>query len=299
MVVSLLPIEEVPMQSERWKIWSMLAPALLVLFGVFIGGLAFGVSRSLGYMPIIGLTEPNLDAYRNLLKLPEFLPSLAMTLYVSITSTAISTVLAIASALLLRRAFPGKRFMTFLFSFNLPIPHIVGAIGILFLFAQSGFIARLVHALGLIDRPMEFPVLVNDPYAISIILEYVWKEVPFIGIVVLAVLQSIGDDYEAVARTLGATPLQRFRYVVLPLIMPATLSVSVLVLAFTFGEFLVPYLLGQTYPATLPVLAVRLFTNPDLNRRPEAMAMSIIIAIISAIMVILYMRISRQLVRSG
>ncbi len=284
--------------SERWKIWAMLAPALLVLIAVFVGGLALGVGRSLNYMPIIGLTAPNLDAYRQILRMPEFLPSLATNLYIAVVSTAVSMVLAIASALLMRRAFRGKRLMTFLFSFNLPIPHVVGAIGILFLFAQSGAIARLAYGVGLISRPMEFPVLVNDPHAIGIILEYVWKEVPFIGVVVLAVLQSLGDDYEAVAQTLGATPWQRFATVVLPLIMPATLSVSVLVLAFTFGEFLVPYLLGQTYPATLPVLAVRLFTDPDLNQRPPAMALSILIALISAVMVVLYMALSRRVVRS-
>src|SRR4029078_9634592 len=102
------------MHEARWKIWLMLAPALLVLFGVFMGGLVLGISRSLGYMPIIGLTELNLDAYRNLLRLPEFLPSLGMTLYVSIMSTAISMILAIASALLLRRAFRRTRFMHFL-----------------------------------------------------------------------------------------------------------------------------------------------------------------------------------------
>ena len=286
------------MPFDRMKIWLMLSPALVVLFAVFMGGLGFGIARSLNYMPIIGLTHPNFDAYRGLFRLKEFWPSLGMTLYISIASTAISMALAIGSALLLRRAFPGKRLMTFLFTFNLPIPHIVGAIGMMFLFAQSGFLARIAHGFGLIARPMDFPVLVNDPYAIGIILEYVWKEVPFIGIVVLAVLQSIGDDYEAVSQTLGAGPLQRFRFVILPLIMPATLSVSILVLAFTFGEFLIPYLLGQTYPATLPVLAVRLFTNPDLNKRPEAMAMSILIAVIAGLMVLAYMWVSRRLVRS-
>jgi len=286
------------MQPARWKIWLMLAPALLIIFGVFIGGLGLGISRSLNYMPIIGLTEPNLEAYRNLLALPEFLPSLGVTLYIAIASTAISMTLAVACGLLLRRSFAGKRLMTFLFTFNLPIPHIVGAMGILLVFSQSGFLARLAHGAGLIERPMDFPVLVHDPWAIGIILEYVWKAVPFIGIVVLAVLQSIGDDFEAVARTLGAGPWQRFRYVVLPLIMPATLSVSVLVLAFTFGEYLIPYLLGQTYPETLPVLAVRLFTDPDLNKRPEAMAMAIVIAIVSSIMVLIYMAISRRAVRS-
>ena len=212
------------MTFDRLKIWLMLSPALIVLFAVFMGGLGFGLARSLNYMPIIGLTQPNFDAYLGLARLREFWPSLAMTLYIALAATAISTALAIGAALLLRRAFPGKRLMTFLFSFNLPIPHFVGAIGILLVFAQSGFIARIAHGFGLIQRPMDFPVLVNDPWVIGIILEYVWKEVPFIGLVVLAVLQSIGDDYEAVAQTLGAGPWQRFRFVLLPLILPAVLS---------------------------------------------------------------------------
>lgn len=286
------------MYSERGKVWWMLSPALIVIFAIFMGGLIFGAGRSLNYMPIIGLTEPNLDAYRSLFAQAEFLPSLATTLYVSIVSTGISMVLAIGAGMLLREAFPGKRIMTFLFSFNLPIPHVVGAIGILFLFSQSGYLARFSHSLGFIERPMDFPILVQDPYSIGIILEYIWKEVPFIGVVVLAVLQSIGDDYEALAQTLGANPWQRFRYIVLPLIMPATLSVSVIVLAFTFGAFVIPAILGQTYPAMLSVLAVRLYSNPDLNRRPEAMATSIVVAVLATVLVLIYMEISRRVVRS-
>jgi putative spermidine/putrescine transport system permease protein len=145
-----------------------------------------------------------------------------------------------------------KRFMTFLFSFNLPSRHVVSAMA-----SCSCLPERLLPNFRTASAGSStdgLPILVQDPFAIGIILEYIWKEVPFIGVVDLAVLQSIGDDYEAVARTLGASPLQRFRYVLLPLIMPATLSVSVLVLAFTFGEFVIPSLLGQ-YPATPPVLA--------------------------------------------
>ncbi len=286
------------MYGDRTKIWLMLSPALAVIVFVFMGGLIFGFGRSLNYMPIIGLTEPNLDAYRGLFSSTEFFPSLIMTLHVSITSTLISMVLAIGAGMLLRESFRGKRFMTFLFSFNLPIPHVVGAIGILFLFAQSGYIARIAHTFGLIERPMDFPVLVQDPYAIGIILEYVWKEVPFIGVVVIAVLQSIGEDYEALAQTLGANGWQRFRYVVLPLIMPATLSVSVIVLAFTFGAYVIPAILGQTFPAVLPVLAVRNYLNPDLNQRPEAMATSMVIAALATVLVLIYMEISRRVVRS-
>ncbi|MCP2821278.1 ABC transporter permease subunit, partial [Salmonella enterica subsp. enterica serovar Typhimurium] len=76
------------------------------------------------------------------------------------------------------------------------------------------------YAVGLIDAPAQFPALIFDPYAVGIILQYVWKEVPFIGVIVLAQMQALGTDYESVARSLGASRWQAFRHVLLPLIFP-------------------------------------------------------------------------------
>ncbi len=283
---------------ERFRPYILLSPALLIILVLFIGGLFFGLIRSFNYFPLIGLTEPNLDAYRSILTSNGFLRSLLLTLHIAITSTIISMVLAVGAGLVLRENFRGKKVMTFLFQLNLPIPHIVGAIGILFLFTQGGYMARLAYSINLIEVPADFPELVFDRWAIGIIMEYVWKEIPFIGVVVLAVLQSVGDDYESLAQTLGANRWQRFRYVLLPLILPGVLSVSVIVLAFTFGAFEIPFILGQAFPQHLSVLAVRNYTNPDLNARPEAMATAIIIAILSTFLILIYMSLSRRIVRS-
>ena len=100
-----------------------------------------------------------------------------------------------------------------------------------------------------------------------------------------------------VARSLGANAWQRFRYVILPLIIPGVLSASMLVLAFTFGAFEIPYLLGQRFPSALPVLSFRAYTDVDLNARPEAMAMSMIIAGLITILVYVYQRVTRAGVR--
>lgn len=283
---------------DRLKPYILLSPALLIILVLFIGGLFFGIIRSFNYFPLIGLTEPNLEAYRAILTSNGFLRSLGLTLHIAITSTVISMTLAIVAGLLLRDTFRGKKVMTFLFQLNLPIPHIVGAIGILFLLTQGGYLARVAYAINLIEQPADFPELVFDRFAIGIIAEYVWKEIPFIGVVVLAILQSVGDEYEALAQTLGANRWQRFRYVLLPLIMPGVLSVSVIVLAFTFGAFEIPFILGQSFPQHLSVLAVRNYTNPDLNARPEAMATAVIIAILSTLLILLYMSLSRRIVRS-
>ncbi len=283
--------------SDRTRIVLLLLPALLVIGTLFFGGLIIGVMRSFNYMPVIGLTTPNLDAYRAVFADPEFYWSFLLTFHIAFTSTVISAVIAIAAALLLRRTFFGRGLINFLFQLNLTVPHLVGAIGILYLFSQSGTFARLAAELNLITKPADFPAMVFDPYAIGIILQYIWKEVPFIGIIVLANMQSIGQDYEAVGRSLGASRWQAFRHVLLPLIFPGVLSASVMVFAFTFGAYEIPAVLGANYPATLPVLAYRSYTDVDLAARPEAMAMAVVIAILSAIMIAIYIRATRRGIR--
>jgi len=283
--------------SRTVQAWLLLIPAVCVIVAFFLGGLVFGLTRSLNYMPLIGLNDPNFDAYVSIFSNVEFYRALLLSLHIAISSTVIATVLAIACALLLREAFAGKRVITFIFQLNLTIPHLVGGVAILFLLSQSGFVARLGHVFGLIETTTDFPALVFDRFAIGIIAQYVWKEVPFIGVITLAILQSMGDDYESIARTLGANWWKRLRYVIIPLIMPGVLRASIVVFAFTFGAFEIPFLLGQTYPAALPVLAYRSYVDVDLAARPEAMAMAVVIAVISACLIFLYIQASRRYVR--
>lgn len=270
--------------SDRTRTLFLLAPAILVIGGLFLASLALGLVRSLGYLPAIGLSDPTLGAYRAVLTDSAFLRSLGLTLWIAAASTAIAAVVALGAALLLRQTFPGRALALFLFQLNLTIPHIVGAIGILYLFSQSGSFARLAHAAHLITTPADFPALVFDPYAIGIILTYVWKEVPFIGLILLARMQTIGADYEAVARSHGATRGQAIRHILLPLLMPSLIGASALTFAFTFGAYEIPALLGASFPKALPVLAYQNFTDVDLTARPEALAMAIVIALIGAVM---------------
>lgn len=281
------------------RIWLMLAPALAVIVLLFLGGLLLGLMQSLGYLPLIGERELSLRAYAAVLGSRSFLRSLLLTFHVAFTSTVVATGLALGLALLLRQSFAARRAMTFIFQLNLPIPHIVGAIALAQVLSQSGLLARVAALLGLIDDPGQFPVLVFDRWGVGVIAEYVWKETPFIGVVLLSVLQSLGADYEDLARSLGAGRWQRFRYVLLPLLLPGILSSSVIVFAFAFGAFEVPFFLGVAFPQALPVLAYKSYSDVDLHARPEAMAMSMIIAALVTALVLVYMRLGRKYVRSA
>jgi putative spermidine/putrescine transport system permease protein len=54
--------------------------------------------------------------------------------------------------------------------------------------------------------------------------------------------------------------------VVFPVISPSVVAASLLVFAFTFGAFEVPYLLGKSYPTMLPVMAYNEYREIDLRR---------------------------------
>ncbi len=283
---------------DRLRIWIMLAPALAVIVFLFLGGLLLGLVQSFNYMPIIDKHEFNLDAYAAVFASGEFWRSLALTFQVALAATLISTVLAVICALVLRETFVGRKLVTFIFQLNLPIPHLVGGVAIIMLFTQSGLLARVARLFGWIDGPSDFPAMVFDPRGIGATLEYVWKETVFIGVIVLAVLQSLGTDYEELAASLGANRWQRFRYVLLPLMTPGILSASVIVFAFSFGAFEIPFLLGATFPVTLPVVAYRAYADVDLGARSQAMAMSMLITVIITVLTYAYTKLTRAYLRS-
>jgi putative spermidine/putrescine transport system permease protein len=260
----------------------------VLLGGLFFAGLGLGLVRSFRYMPALGLDTPDLAAYAAILQSGTFLASLGLSLWIAAASTVLASILALGTALLLRETFPGRALIGFLVQLNLTIPHVVGAIGILYLVSQSGSFARLAFAAGLVAVPSDFPPLTHDPLAIGIILTYVWKELPFIALILLANLQAIPPGHEAAARSLGAGRWQVLRHVTLPLLMPGLVAASSLVFAFAFGAYEIPLLLGAHAPEALPVATWRGFTAVDLMHRPEAYAMAMIVALVSAVLLALY-----------
>lgn len=275
----------------------LLAPALTVVLGLFVTGLALGVAASLGYQPFLPTAEIGLDAYRALLTDVEVRASIALTFRLALLATLISSVLGVLSALALRATRRGRRTATLLFQANLPVPHLVGAAAMLLLLGQSGLLSRVLFALGLVDSPADAPALTDDAFGFAILAEYVWKETVFIGVVVLAALSTGAAALEDAARTLGAGPWQRFRFVVLPLVTPAVVSTSVIVFAFSFGSYEVPLLLGQPFPATLPVVAYQAYSDPDLAARPRAMAIAVVLAVVVSAVVVAYSVLTERVLR--
>jgi putative spermidine/putrescine transport system permease protein len=268
-----------------WQAYLLMLPAVGIVGLLFGSGLVLALLQSIGAIGLLGERQISLTAYQAALTNPEFLRSLSLSLYIAVVATGLSTLLSIGLALLLRTA---GRWASFACQITLPIPHLVGIVGVLLLLSPSGFVSRSLYALGWIQSDQDFPLLVNDTANIGVLLHFLWKEVPFITLILLAVLRSINPAYETQAQILGATPWQRFWNVTLPMMRTGILSSSLIVFGYVFASFEVPFLLGSTRPRTLPVLIYRAFTDSDITRRAEAIALGIILSVLSLLMIVAY-----------
>jgi putative spermidine/putrescine transport system permease protein len=279
------------------RIGLLLTPALPVVGVFFLGGVAQAVAQSFGYQPYLPSARLSTDAYTVLWTDPAVRASLVLTARVAAVSTLAAAALAVAAALLIRRLGRSRTWVTGMFQANLAVPHLVGALCMMLLLSQSGLLSRLAHAVGLAANPAAFPALTGDSFGWSIIAEYVWKETPFLTMLVLATLTRGVFDLEDAARSLGAGRWQRLSHVTLPILAPSLGAGSVLVFAFAAGSYEVPYLLGRPYPATLPVVALQYYNATDLTARPEAMAVAVLIAVSTAIIGAAYLTLIARLSR--
>ncbi|MGH9452496.1 MAG: ABC transporter permease [Terriglobia bacterium] len=282
-------------KSPRLRAVLLLTPALAVIAGLFAGGLVLALVQSLGYFAPAGEHAFTLAHYRNLFAGHEFRASLGLTFVLASVSTAIAACAGVALALPLRVTARHSRILNALLQVPIAVPHLVMAVVLIDFIAPSGIIARAFYAAGLIHVPADFPALINDRYGLGIFLAYVLKETPFIALMCLAVLVRLNEEYECVASTLGASAWQRFRHVTLPMAAPAVVSASLVVFAFIFGAFEIPFLLGRPYPAMLPVVAERRFMDADLSSRPDAIAIAVVIAVIAGLLVWAYLRLARTI----
>jgi len=283
------------LNSKHLRIASNLAPMALTVGLLFAGGMLFAVLQSVGWSSVSGENHFTARHYDNFVTDAEFKDSLLITFALASVSTLLSATTGLLLALSFRRAAQRWRPVRVLAQVPLAMPHTVMALVVLEFLSPSGILARVLSGVGVIHGSEGFPVLTNDRLGIGIIVAYVLKEAPFVALMVVAVLLRIGDDYDAVARTLGASRWNRLAHVTLPLVAPALVSSSLVVFAFISGAYEVPFLLGRQYPAMLPVVAQHKFMDVDLAVRPDAIAIGVIIAITTAIFVVGYMRLARAL----
>jgi putative spermidine/putrescine transport system permease protein len=214
------------------------------------------------------------------------------SLEVAILSTAIAGVLSITlSAYLRLRGGSIAKLVGLLYRLPIFIPFVVVGQMMRTFLAPHGLLNIFLAQLGVID--LNAPMQLFNIY--GLVLSFVWKQAPFMTLIILGGFQMIDDAFLEAARSVGANVLR----VILKILVPmnrASISVAI-ILAFTstIGTFTLPFMLiGGKVPTTVTVdIAHRVTYFGDWG---VANALGVLSYLMVLVMAIYYLRYS---VRKG
>lgn len=257
-----------------WDAWLAAAPAMtLALFLVPIAvGLLGTWLPAFGYLPALGGSGLTIDPWRRLFAVPGLGEAVRLSLATGIGSTVLSLTIAMGSL----AAWHGtgvERAIRRTLAPVLAVPHAALAVGLAFLLAPSGWIARALSpwATGW-HHPPDLAI-VQDPGGLALTFGLVIKETAFLLFMALAAMQQIRvDDGMTIARSLGYRPLAAWIKTILPQLYPQMRLPVFAVLAFALSVVDMGMILGPATPPPLAPLILRWTADPDLSMRFVAAA---------------------------
>jgi putative spermidine/putrescine transport system permease protein len=191
---------------------------------------------------------PSLDTWVELLTTPVYLDGLRFSLWLSIAPTAVSLVISVLLSALMVANERSRRLFGALYRVPLVVPGIVAGFIVLVILDHGGMGSRLLAPFGL-----ALPRLVRDPWGLGAIIALSWKNIPFMTLIIAGAMAAISKDVLAAARTLGAGRITTLWRVQLPLARPGITAAVLLSFIGSLGSFVVPSLLGPSYPLPLSV----------------------------------------------
>jgi thiamine transport system permease protein len=106
---------------------------------------------------------------------------------------------------------------------------------------------------------------------------------PFVVRAILPALRSIPEQFADAASVLGASPLKIFRYIDLPLISKALTAGAIFAFTISLGEFGATIFTARPETPTIPVAIYRFLGQPGAMNYGQAMAISTILMVVTAI----------------
>jgi len=225
------PTEE---RRETLRHFLMLLPAVLVLAVLFAYPLLGIVNRSVykaGY---------TLDMYRQIFRVPVYLQVILATFKVSALVTMVCLALGYPLAYMLATRRP-RTAQLLMIIVVLPFftSIIVRTYAWMVLLGRNGIVNQYLMALGFTDKPL---LLLYNQGGVLIGMSYVL--LPYMVLTVYSVMRSIDPRLVRAAHSLGASRLQAFRRVFLPLSLPGIAGGTLLVFILSLGFFITPALMG-------------------------------------------------------
>jgi spermidine/putrescine transport system permease protein len=141
-----------------------------------------------------------------------------------------------------------------------------------------------------------FFVLLNFTLGLlSVALAHIAFCIGFVAIVVRARLAGMDESLTEAARDCGATPLQSFRYVTLPLIMPGVIAGALMAFTLSIDDFVITFFTAGAGTVTLPL---QIYSMIKIAVTPEVNAVSTLLMLLTLVLIVIASKLSPSLIHS-
>ncbi|MEL4886974.1 ABC transporter permease [Pectobacterium betavasculorum] len=232
--------------------WLMLTPCLVFLLLFLLVPILLLVDQSL--TEVDGLLEPlpgfSLTQYIAVFTQYDYLYALWTTLWVSVLTALLTVLLAWPAAWLLvtTRRRTWRTLLYIILISPLLTSVVIRTFAWIVLLAQNGLVNSVLMATSLIPQPLSLLWNMN-----AVIIAYVQVMLPFAVLPLITSLNEMAPSLRLASMSLGATPSQTFRWVVLPLTLPGMVTGFVIVFSLAAGSYITPLLIGGRLQPLLPI----------------------------------------------
>lgn len=212
-------------------------------------------------------TGPDSDAFWN---------AFWNTTFFTVVTVAIETVLGVAMALVMHRAFRGRGLVRASILVPWAIPTAVSALLWRWTFQADG-VANAIIGKQILWTTEGFHA------KLAVIIADTWKTAPFIGLLVLAGLQVIPREVNEAARVDGAGAWQAFWRITLPMVKPVLLVAVLFRLLDVLRMFDLPFVLIGAHKDSVETLTMRAFDEASNLRYGPAAALATVLFVYVAV----------------
>ena len=263
-------------RNRQMQLLVLLAPGvgyLLIFFGgPLVSALIGSLRQDDGSFTLI--------FYERIFTRPSMIRGLVTSIYYGVMPVIVSLAVSIPLALLIRKSFLGRKLFSGLYKLPMAVPGIIVGLMVIVVFERGGFLDRLVAPIGL-----ELPKLVRDDWGVGVILASVWKQIPFMTLIITSAFAAIPEDLRYAARNLGASRMKTFVFVEVPLAMPGITAAILLTFIGSMGSYAIPDIVGPPTARPLSVLMVKEFNQGRFN---QVYAMGMVLSLFAVAVLLLY-----------
>jgi sulfate transport system permease protein len=209
---------------------------------------------------------------------PRVLASYRLTFGASLVAAIVNAVFGfIVAWTLVRYPLPGKRIIDAMVDLPFALPTAVSGIALTAIYAPGGWIGQWLTPLGI--------KAAFSPLGVTIALTFIG--LPFVVRTLQPALEDLDLEVEEAAASLGASPWQTFRRVILPSVMPALLTGFALAFARALGEYGSVVFISGNMPLQTEISALLIITKLEQYDYAGATAIAVVMLLASFVILLL------------